>query len=169
MYVFSTATIFTYVLKMKRNICPFQNTDYQHSNFCEKKIKQAKLQWPPLSTCVHITRKKINTTFSPLWKKQTTPKQTNKMLPYLVKWSFPMQIHTYHKKIWCNCTFVPSQRETNKEQILMLLLTLLVCAHVCGWGEEAPRKLQKISGQKSLQYFRCYFGQNDDAIKTFWN
>ena len=37
MYVFSTATIFTYVLKMKRNICPFQNTDYQHSNFCEKK------------------------------------------------------------------------------------------------------------------------------------
>ena len=27
-----------------------------------------------------------------------TNKQTNKMLPYLVKWSFPMQIHTYHKK-----------------------------------------------------------------------
>ena len=24
--------------------------------------------------------------------------------------------------------------------------------------QEAPRKLQKISGQKSLQYFRCYFG-----------
>jgi len=69
-----------------------------------KERKKAKLQWPPLSTCVHITRwknkrKKINTTFSPLWKKQTTPiKQTNKMLPYLVKWSFPMQIHTYHKK-----------------------------------------------------------------------
>ena len=128
MYVFSTATIFTYVLKMKRNICPFQNTDYQHSNFLWKKIKinkqinkqkKAKLQWPPLSTCVHITRKKINTTFSPLWKKQTTPiKQTNKMLPYLVKWSFPMQIHTYHKKIWCNCTFVPSQREMNKENFL---------------------------------------------------
>ena len=30
--------------------------------------------------------------------------------------------------------------------------------------KEAPRKLQKISGQK---YFRCYFGQNDDTKKTF--
>ena len=32
-----------------------------------------------------------------------------------------------------------------------------------------PRKLQKISGQKSLQYSRSYFGQNDDTKKTFRN
>ena len=25
--------------------------------------------------------------------------------------------------------------------------------------QEAPRKIQKISEQKSLQYFRCYFGK----------
>ena len=25
---------------------------------------------------------------------------------------------------------------------------------------ESPKKLQKISGQKSLQYFRCYFGKS---------
>jgi len=30
--------------------------------------------------------------------------------------------------------------------------------------QKAPRK---ISGQKSLQYFCCYFGQNNDTIKTF--
>ena len=35
--------------------------------------------------------------------------------------------------------------------------------------QEAPRKLQKISGQKSLQYFSCYFGRNDDTKKTFRN
>ena len=35
--------------------------------------------------------------------------------------------------------------------------------------QEAPRKLQKNSGQKSLQCFRCYFGQNDDTKKTFRN
>ena len=34
---------------------------------------------------------------------------------------------------------------------------------------EAPRKLQEISGQKSLQYFHCYFGQNDDTKKIFQN
>ena len=26
--------------------------------------------------------------------------------------------------------------------------------------QEAPKKLQKISGQKFLQYFRCYFGKS---------
>ena len=31
--------------------------------------------------------------------------------------------------------------------------------------KEAPRKLQKVSGQKSLQYFRCYFSPNDDTKK----
>ena len=33
--------------------------------------------------------------------------------------------------------------------------------------QEAPMKLQKESRQKSLQYFRCYFGPNDDTKKTF--
>ena len=35
--------------------------------------------------------------------------------------------------------------------------------------KEAPRKLQKHSVLKSLQYFCCYFGRNDDTKKTFWN
>ena len=35
--------------------------------------------------------------------------------------------------------------------------------------QEAPRKLQKISGQKSWQYFCCYFGPNDDTKKAFRN
>ena len=35
--------------------------------------------------------------------------------------------------------------------------------------QEAPRKLKNISGQKSLQYFRCYFGRKDDTKKTFRN
>ena len=33
--------------------------------------------------------------------------------------------------------------------------------------QEAPRKVWKISGQKSLQYSRCYFGQNDDKKRHF--
>ena len=32
---------------------------------------------------------------------------------------------------------------------------------------EAPRKLQKISGQKTLQYFRCYFVKIDVFIDSF--
>ena len=35
--------------------------------------------------------------------------------------------------------------------------------------QEARRKLQEISGQKSLQNFCCYFGPNDDTKKTFQN
>ena len=35
--------------------------------------------------------------------------------------------------------------------------------------KEAPRKLQKHSGLKSLQYFCCYFGQNSETQKTFRN
>ena len=35
--------------------------------------------------------------------------------------------------------------------------------------QKASRKPQKISGQKSLQYFCCYFGRNDDTKKTFRN
>ena len=35
--------------------------------------------------------------------------------------------------------------------------------------QEAPRKLQKKSGQKYLQYFGCYFGRSDDTKKTFQN
>ena len=33
--------------------------------------------------------------------------------------------------------------------------------------QEAPRKLYKLSGQKSLQYFCCYFGPNDNTKETF--
>ena len=35
--------------------------------------------------------------------------------------------------------------------------------------QEAPRKLKNLSGQESLQYFRWFFGQNDDIKKTFRN
>ena len=38
-----------------------------------------------------------------------------------------------------------------------------------GSPREAPGKLQKILGQKSLQSFRCYFGRNYDTKKTFRN
>jgi hypothetical protein len=33
----------------------------------------------------------------------------------------------------------------------------------------SPKEAIKLSGQKSLQYFRCYFGPNDDTKKTFRN
>ena len=33
----------------------------------------------------------------------------------------------------------------------------------------SPKEAIKLSGQKSLQYFRCYFGRNDDTKKTFRN
>ena len=35
--------------------------------------------------------------------------------------------------------------------------------------EGNPKEAIKISGQKSLQYSRCYFGQNDDTKKTLRN
>ena len=35
--------------------------------------------------------------------------------------------------------------------------------------QEAPKKIWKLSGQKSLQYFRCYFGRTDGTKKTFQN
>ena len=33
----------------------------------------------------------------------------------------------------------------------------------------SPQEVTKISGQKSLQFFLCFFGQNDDTKKTFRN
>ena len=33
----------------------------------------------------------------------------------------------------------------------------------------SPKEAKKLSGQKSLQYFCCYFGWNSNTEKTLWN
>merc|ERR1719291_1626474 len=54
---------------MKRNICPFQNTDYQHSNFCEKKNQTSKTAMAATQyLCTYNQKKNQHNIFPPMKK-----------------------------------------------------------------------------------------------------